>query len=89
LPPLARHWVASMRWSVRRRSLKLGMPDDWQARHFAALAARHGALTAAIGSAALAGLAMPGAVCFLGSVWGLASSPDAGLAGGALAALGH
>ncbi len=64
------------------------LPKDWDAAQFAALAARHGALTAAIGRAALAGLAAPGAVCFLGSVWGLASSPDSGLAGGALAALG-
>ncbi|HEX2795528.1 MAG TPA: SDR family oxidoreductase, partial [Immundisolibacter sp.] len=68
--------------------LEASLPAHWQAGQFAALAARHGELTAAIGQAALAGLSAPGAVCFLGSVWGLASSPDSGLAGGALAALG-
>ncbi len=65
--------------------LDASLPAHWQAGQFAALAARHGELTAAIGQAALV---TPGAVCFLGSVWGLAGSPDSGLAGGALAALG-
>jgi NAD(P)-dependent dehydrogenase (short-subunit alcohol dehydrogenase family) len=68
--------------------LEASLPAHWRVGQFAALAARHGELTAAIGQAALAGLSAPGAVCFLGSVWGLASSPDSGLAGGALAALG-
>jgi NAD(P)-dependent dehydrogenase (short-subunit alcohol dehydrogenase family) len=64
------------------------MPGDWQAADFEAQAARHGALTVAIGRAALSGLTAPGAVCFLGSIWALATSPDAGLSGAALAALG-
>ncbi len=68
--------------------LDASLPEQWQAGDFAALAARHGGLAAAIGQAALQHLAAPGAVCFLGSVWGLAGSPDAGLAGGAQAALG-
>jgi NAD(P)-dependent dehydrogenase (short-subunit alcohol dehydrogenase family) len=64
------------------------LPGDWQVQDFETQTARHGALTAAIGRAALNGLAAPGAVCFLGSIWGLATSPDAGLSGAALAALG-
>jgi NAD(P)-dependent dehydrogenase (short-subunit alcohol dehydrogenase family) len=68
--------------------LDASLPEDWQVGEFAALAARHGGLAAAIGQAALHHLTASGAVCFLGSVWGLAGSPDAGLAGGALAALG-
>lgn len=68
--------------------LAAGRPKDWRADEFAALCERHGGLTAAIGQAALQDLAAPGAVCFLGSVWGLAGSPDTGLTGGALAALG-
>jgi NAD(P)-dependent dehydrogenase (short-subunit alcohol dehydrogenase family) len=64
------------------------LPGDWQVQDFETQVARHGALTAAIGRAALNGLAAPGAVCFLGSIWALATSPDAGLSGAALAALG-
>lgn len=63
-------------------------PTDWQAELFEAQAARHGALTAAIGREALTRLSSPGAVCFLGSVWALATSPEAGLSGASLAALG-
>ena len=68
--------------------LESSPPGQWQPGQFAALAARHGELTAAIGQASLGSLGPPGAVCFLGSVWGLAGSPDSGLAGGAMAALG-
>lgn len=63
-------------------------PQDWDAAAYARLAAAHGEMAAAIGQAAFRHLDPPGSVCFLGSIWGLASAPDTGLAGGAQAALG-
>ena len=63
-------------------------PQAWSADGFAALAAASGALTAAIGRAVLGQLQAPGALCLLGTAWGLAGAPDTGLGGGAQAALG-
>ena len=65
-------------------------PNHWSADGFAALAAAGGALTAALGRAALGHLQPPGALCLLGTAWALAGAPDTGL-GGALKRqrLGH
>lgn len=63
-------------------------PEAWDGAGHARLAAAHGEMAAVIGRAALQHLDAPGAVCFLGTVWGLAAAPETGLAGGAQAALG-
>lgn len=63
-------------------------PNHWSADGFAALAAAGGALTAALGRAALGHLQPPGALCLLGTAWALAGAPDTGLGGGAQVALG-
>lgn len=63
-------------------------PQDWDPAAYARAAGAHGEVTAAIGKAAFKHLDTPGAVCLLGSIWGLAGAPDTGFAGGAQAALG-
>ena len=63
-------------------------PQDWDAAAYARFASAHGEVTAVIGKAAFKYLTPPGAICLLGSVWGLAGAPDTGLTGGAHSSLG-
>lgn len=68
-------------WGVDR-------PQAWTADRWHELSERNGATAVNAAQVALAGLRRPGAVCFISTVWSLATSPEMGLAGASKAAVG-